>query len=309
MMTNSDKTLIIIAGPTAVGKTSLSIELAKSLQTEIISADSRQFYRELKIGTSPPSPAELKKVIHHFIGHLSIHDYYNISKYETDAVSRMDELFITYDKLIMTGGSGLYINAVINGIDDLPDPDESIRSYLKSLYSNEGVASLRQMLKELDPEYYSHVDLKNHTRLIRALEVCLSTGKKFSSLRKKTGKKRNFNTIIIGLERDRNKLNERINLRTDKMIEDGLLKEAEGLLPYRDLNALNTVGYKELFEHMDGTITLGKAIENIKTNTRRYAKRQMTWFKKMQDIQWFYADDNENVVNNIYKFIKKNKTI
>jgi len=299
-MINSENTLIIIAGPTAVGKTSLSIELAKILQTEIISADSRQFYREMNIGTAPPSPCELKKVKHHFIGQLSIYDDYNVSKYETDAISKINELFQTYDKLIMTGGSGLYINAVIHGIDDLPDPDESIRSYLKSMYASEGIASLRQMLKELDPEYYSQVDLKNQTRLIRALEVCLTTGMKYSSLRKNETKERNFKHLLIGLERDRNELNERINLRTDQMIVNGLIEEASELLPFRDLNALNTVGYKEIFEYFDGLITLDKAIENIKTNTRRYAKRQLTWFKKMQEIQWFHPEQKKEIQEYIF---------
>jgi tRNA dimethylallyltransferase len=307
-MINSDKTLIIITGPTAVGKTSFSIDLAKSLQTEIISADSRQFYREMKIGTAPPSISELRTVNHHFIGHLSIHDYYNVSKYEIDAISKINELFKTYDNLVMVGGAGLYINAVINGIDDLPDPDESVRSYLKSLFANEGISSLRHLLKELDPEYYSEVDLKNHTRLMRALEVCLTTGKKFSSLRKnenlpagQAGKKRNFNTILIGLDRERNDLFERINQRVDMMIENGLVEEAQQLIHFRDLNALNTVGYKEIFEYFDGQVSLEKAIENIKTNTRRYAKRQLTWFKKMQGIQWFQPEEK----NEIYDYIRE----
>ena len=299
-MTNSKKTLIVITGPTAIGKTSLSIELAQSLQTEIISADSRQFYREMKIGTAPPSLAELKTVKHHFIGHLSIYDYYNVSKYEVDAIEKINELFQTHDKLIMVGGSGLYINAVINGIDDLPDAEDSTREYLNSLFANEGISSLRQLLKELDPEYYSQVDLKNHARLIRALEVCLTTGEKFSSLRKNENKTRSFNHILIGLNCKREDLFEKINLRTDKMIEDGLVDEATELLHFRELNALNTVGYKEIFDYLDGNISLEKAIENIKTNTRRYAKRQITWFNKVQGLQWFQPDNKEIITDYIY---------
>lgn len=296
-MTNSDKTLIIVTGPTAVGKTSLTIELAKIFSTEIISADSRQFYREMKIGTAPPSPQELNEVKHHFIGHLSIHDSYNVSKFETDAISLLNNLFCNHDKVLMTGGSGLYINAVINGIDDLPDPDESTRAFLKSLYTEDGISSLRKLLKELDPEYYEQVDLKNHSRLLRALEVCMTTGEKFSALRKNSKKERNFNCILVGLDRKRDELFERISQRTDDMIANGLVEEAAGLLPYRNLNALNTVGYKELFEYFDGRISLEQAIEDIKTNTRRYAKRQLTWFKKMQGLQWFHPDEKENIMN------------
>ncbi|MFA5781665.1 MAG: tRNA (adenosine(37)-N6)-dimethylallyltransferase MiaA [Bacteroidales bacterium] len=301
-MINSRKLLIIITGPTAVGKTSFSIELAKLLHTEIISADSRQFYREMKIGTASLSLQELNDIKHHFIGHLSVHDYYNVSKYESDAVNRINELFRTYDKLIMVGGSGLYINAVIHGIDDLPDPDETTRNYFKSLYANEGIESLRKLLWKSDPEYYAQVDLKNPSRLIRALEVCFTTGKKYSQLRKNEIKQRNFRHIIIGLNRQRDELFEIINRRTDKMIEHGLVEEAAGLYSLRTLNALNTVGYKEIFEYFDGIITLEQAIENIKTNTRRYAKRQLTWFGKIPEIHWFQPSEKDK----IFKFIHQN---
>jgi tRNA dimethylallyltransferase len=298
-MTKFDKTLIIITGPTAVGKTTLSIELAKLFQTEIISADSRQFYKEMKIGTAPPSFQELREVKHHFIGHLSIHNYYNVSKYEEDAIPLINKLFLNHDKLIMVGGSGLYINAVILGIDDLPDPEESTRNYLKSIYTSEGIASLRQMLKELDAEYYEQVDLGNHTRLLRALEVCLTTGKKFSSLRKNSKKTRDFNYIFIGLDRERPELFEIINQRVDRMIFRGLVKEAKELYKFKDLNALNTVGYKEIFDSLDGKISLTQATENIKTNTRRYAKRQLTWFKKIPEIEWFHPDEKKKIQKHI----------
>lgn len=294
-MINSKKLLIVITGPTAVGKTSFSIELAKLLHTEIISADSRQFYREMKIGTAPPSLQELNDIKHHFIGHLSVHDYYNVSKYESDAINRIYELFQTYDKLVMVGGSGLYINAVTHGIDDLPDPDETTRSYLKSLYVKDGIESLRKLLRKSDPEYYAQVDLKNPSRLIRALEVCLTTGKKYSSLRKNEKKQRNFRYVFIGLNRQRDELFKIINRRTDKMIEHGLVEEAAGLYSLRTLNALNTVGYKEIFEYFDGIITLEQAIKNIKTNTRRYAKRQLTWFGKIPEIQWFQPSEKEKI--------------
>jgi len=298
-MKNSFKNLIIIAGPTAVGKTSLSIDLARHFCTEIISADSRQFYREMKIGTARPSIEELKAVKHHFIGNLSVCDKYSVSRYELESISLINELFHSHDTLILTGGSGLYINALINGIDDLPDPEESTRTYLKSLHATDGIAALRLMLKELDPEYYAQVDLKNHARLIRALEVCITTGEKFSSLRKNNKKKRNFNVIFIGLDRPRPELFERINNRVDEMIGNGLIEEVAGLIDFRNLNSLNTVGYKEVFRFLDGEISREQAIEDIKTNTRRYAKRQLTWFKRIPEIKWFHPDDKENILEYI----------
>jgi len=298
-MKNYDKQLIVIAGPTAVGKTSVSIELAKLLKTEIISADSRQFYKEMKIGTAPPKSQELNEVKHHFIGHLSIKENYDVSKYETDAIYTINKLFYKYSSLVMVGGSGLYINAVLHGIDDLPDPDKTTRNYLKTLYDSEGITSLRILLKELDPEYYSQVDLMNHIRIIRALEVCLATGQKFSLLRKNVGKKRKFKHIIIGLNRDKEELYSLINTRVDIMLENGFLEEAKKLYPFRNFNALKTVGYKELFEYFDGKISLDRAIEKIKTNSRRYAKRQLTWFRKTPEIKWF----NPSEINMIYKYI------
>lgn len=296
MMINSKKKLIVICGPTAVGKTSFSIALAQKLQSEILSADSRQFYRELKIGTAPPSELELKLVPHHFIGHLSIQDTYNVSMYEKEANNKINTIYNHSNNIVVVGGSGLYINALINGIDDLPDPDDSTRSYLKSIFQNEGIESLRKLLKKLDPEYYLIVDLHNHKRLMRALEVCITSGKTYSSLRKNIFKERNYQTIWVGLERPRNELFDIINSRTDLMINHGLVEEAHKLISFKHLNALNTVGYKELFEYLENKISLNKAIENIKTNTRRYAKRQLTWFKRIPEINWFNTENKNEII-------------
>jgi tRNA dimethylallyltransferase len=241
----------------------------------------------------------MNEVKHHFIGHLSIQDNYNVSKYEADCIALLDELFKSHNIVLLTGGSGLYINAVVNGIDDLPVPDETTQSYLKSLYVSEGIGSLRFMLKELDPEFYATVDLKNHTRLIRALEVCITTGEKFSVLRRNNKKKRNFNIIFMGLDMHREELFKRINARVDWMTNNGLFEEVAGFLPYRNLNALNTVGYRELFHFYDGEISSEQAIEDIKTNTRRYAKRQLTWFKKISEIKWFHPEEKEDIIKYI----------
>jgi tRNA dimethylallyltransferase len=299
---NPSKTLIVLLGPTAVGKTRFGISLAKKLCTEIISADSRQFYKELKIGSAPPSDIELSEIKHHFIGHLSIEDYYNVARYETDALRCIENIFLKNEFAIMVGGSGLYIDAVCKGIDELPDLDESLREKLNLQLKNEGVESLRLQLKLLDPEFYSKTDISNSKRLIRALEVCLLTGKKYSEMRKNQNKIRNFNIIKIGLNREREELNTIINNRVDIMIEAGLVDEARQLFQFRDLNALNTVGYKELFSFFDAEISLEKAIENIKTNTRRFAKRQMTWFRKDENIKWFQAD-SEIIIQDLLKFL------
>ncbi len=295
------KTLIIIAGPTAVGKTSFGIKLAKHYCTEILSADSRQFYKELQIGTATPEADELSAVKHHFIGHISIHDYYNVSMFENQALDIIDQLLESNNKAILLGGSGLYINVICSGISELPDPDPELRNELKATYQKSGISELRNILKKLDPEYYSTVDLANPNRILRALEVCITTGKKYSDLRKQPSKKRDFNIIKIGLERDRDELFERINHRVDKMMEDGLLEEVRGLYENKNLNALNTVGYKELFSFLDNKISLEEAIEKIKTNSRRYAKRQLTWFKKDKDYHWFHPDEFEKVVDYLTK--------
>jgi tRNA dimethylallyltransferase len=306
---NSKKTLIVILGPTAVGKTALSIDAAKHFKTEIISADSRQFFRELKIGAAPPSAGELKAVKHHFIGNLSISDYYNASIYENEALLILDNLFKSEDIVIMVGGSGLYIDAVCSGLDVLPDLDTEIRNKLKQTYDKEGIEALRFQLKLLDPEYYHKVDLANPKRLIRAIEVCLATGETYSSLRTKSKKTRDFKIIKVGLNRKRSELFEIINDRVDMMIENGLIKEAQSLFELRSLNALNTVGYKELFEYFDKKTSLSQAVENIKTNTRRFAKRQLTWFCRDKEIHWMHPDERNKIISIMEQLLnKKGKT-
>lgn len=281
-----EKKLIILLGPTGVGKTELSLQMAEELGTEIISCDSRQMYREMKIGTAAPTEEELKRVPHHFIGHLSIHDYYSCGRFEIDALAKCNELFQSHDTVIMTGGSMLYIDAVCKGIDDIPNIDEELRQSLLERYQNEGIENIRQELKILDPGYYKIVDLQNHKRIIHALEVCIQSGKPYSSFRSESVKKRPFTIEKIGLNRPREVLYNRINKRVDIMMENGLLEEAKSLYPFKGLNALNTVGYKELFNYFDGTWTLDFAIQMIKQNSRRYAKKQLTWFNRDSEIAW-----------------------
>jgi len=294
---NSAKYLVVIAGPTAVGKTDIAIELAKQWKTEIISADSRQFYKEMSIGTAKPDQSRLNVVKHHFIGHLSIHDYYNVSKFETEALNTLNDLFQKHDVVFLAGGSGLYIDAVCQGIDDFPDPDPGIRNHLKGIYLDEGLAKLQEMLLQSDPEYYATVDINNPNRLLRALEVCFTTGRKFSEQRLNTSKDRDFQVVRVGLNLPRAELFDRISVRVEQMVEKGLVHEVESLLPYRHLNALNTVGYKEIFEYLDSKISLQQAIENIKTNTRRYAKRQMTWFNRTNEYKWFEPEALNEITN------------
>jgi tRNA dimethylallyltransferase len=278
---------VVIAGPTAVGKTDVAITLARNFDTEILSADSRQFYKEMSIGTAKPDAQQLRAVKHHFVGQLSIHDYYNVSRFENDALALLGTLFETHNIVFVAGGSGLYIDALCNGIDDFPDPAPELRAYLKGIYQDEGLAKLQQMLLENDPEYYSTVDINNPNRLLRALEVCITTGKKFSEQRLNNLKKRDFNIIKIALNLPRPLLFSRIEMRVDQMIANGLVDEVKSLLPYRHLNALNTVGYKEIFQYLDSDIALDQAVTNIKTNTRRYAKRQLTWFNRTDGYAWF----------------------
>ena len=288
--------LLVILGPTAIGKTKLAIDIAKTFDAEIISADSRQFYKELKIGVAAPTDEELKVVKHHFVGNLSINEYYNVSKFENEVLEFLNGYFQNKRYAVMASGSGLYIDAVCKGIDELPDPDDNLRRQLKKTLKNNGLESLLKQLEQLDPEYYKIVDLNNPNRIMRALEVCLKTGKTYTSLRNNKPKKRDFEIIKIGLNRPREELFEIIENRVDKMIEQGLPDEVKGLWKYKNLNALNTVGYKEIFDYFDGNCTLDQAIEKIKTNTRRYAKRQLTWFKKDKSIHWFHPDEKEKIV-------------
>lgn len=296
-MINSEKYLVVIAGPTAVGKTDVAIKLAKEWNTEIISADSRQFYNEMSIGTAKPDRRQLDEVKHHFVGQLSIHDYYNVSKFENEALELIKILFDQHNLVFMVGGSGLYIDAVCRGIDDFPDPEPEFRSYLKGIYKDDGIAKLREMLLIQDAEYYSTVDINNPNRLLRALEVCHVTGKKFSEQRLNNSKQRDFQIIKIGLNLPRPELFSRIELRVDQMIEKGLVEEVKSLLHFRHLNALNTVGYKEIFEYLDSKITLQQAIVNIKTSTRRYAKRQLTWFNRTDEYKWFEPSQLNEITN------------
>jgi tRNA dimethylallyltransferase len=293
----SPKFLVVIAGPTAVGKTDVAITLAKAWNSEIISADSRQFYNEMSIGTAKPDNHQLAEVKHHFVGQLSIHDYYNVSKFENEVLELLQKQFQQKDVVFMAGGSGLYIDAVCSGIDDFPDPEPELRSYLKGIYQDDGIGKLQEMLLHLDPEYYTVVDINNPNRLLRALEVCHTTGKKFSEQRLNSSKSRNFKIIKIGLNLPRPELFNRIETRVDQMIEKGLLNEVQGLLPFRHLNALNTVGYREIFDYLDSKITLEQAIVNIKTNTRRYAKRQLTWFNRTDEYTWFEPSQINEMTN------------
>ena len=296
------KTLIIITGPTGIGKTDLSIELAQMLGTYIISSDSRQIYKELKIGVARPSDEDLKKVRHFMIANKSIYDYYSAGKYELEALDILEDIFQRKNTALLVGGSGMYIDAVCKGIDALPDVEPEIRKQLTEKYENEGIESLRFDLKRLDPEHYEVVDLNNPKRLLRAVEVCIQTGKTYTSFLSNPDKKRDFNILKIGLERDRKELYERINKRVDLMIDEGLQEEAIQFLKDKDLNSLNTVGYKELFSYFEGKYDLKEAVRLIKRNSRRYAKRQITWFKRDKDYVWFHPDDKQA----IFAFILKN---
>jgi tRNA dimethylallyltransferase len=297
-------TLLVILGPTAIGKTSLSIELAKALGTEILSADSRQFFREMTIGTAKPSVQELAAVPHHFINNLSIQDDYDAGKYESEAISALNLLFEKNKTLILCGGSGMYIDAVCKGFDPLPAIDEKHRTELNALFESQGIGALQALLLKLDPEHHANVDLNNPHRLIRALEITLATGTPYSAFRKGEGKKRNFKIIKIGLSTDRDLLYTRINERVDLMMEHGFLEEAERLYPFRQLNALRTVGYNELFDYIGGKTSLPAAVDLIKQNTRRFSKRQMTWFRKDEEITWLDPLRETDLVNTILSRIQ-----
>ncbi len=299
-MTNTKKTLITIVGPTAIGKTSLSIELAQHFATEIVSCDSRQFYKEMTIGTAVPEPHELIAVKHHFIQDRSIHDDYNVGDFEKDALNKLRELFRKFDVVIMVGGSGLYVDAVLKGFDQFPKIDPKIREELSARLVSEGLESLQNELKTRDPETYESIALDNPQRVTRALEVCIGSGLPYSSFKNKPKEPREFHSIKIGLNGDRQKIYDRINLRVDLMIENGLIEEARSLHDHKHLNALQTVGYRELFSHFDGEITKEFAIEEIKKNTRRFAKRQLTWFRKDEEILWFdYQSDRSEIIKAI----------
>lgn len=301
-----DKYLVVIAGPTASGKTATAIQVAKALGTEIISADSRQFYKELPIGTAAPTKEEQSEVQHHMIHNLNVEDKYDVADYENDVLALLKKLFTNYDNVVLTGGSGLFIDAVCKGLDAIPDISEETRNKVNKLYEEGGLFALQNEVQHLDPEYYNIVDKYNPRRLQRAVEVCYQTGLTYSSFRNNTSKVRDFKIIKVALLWDRNELISRINLRVEKMVSEGLLEEAKSMYPKRHLNSLNTVGYKELFEHFDGKATLNEAIEHIKINTRQYAKRQMTWLRKNNDYQWFTIDEVPEMINYIKTVISEN---
>jgi len=294
------KKLIVILGPTGIGKTELSIEIAKMLDTVIISSDSRQIYKELKIGTAAPSEKNLSEVKHYMIADKSIFDYYSAGKYELEVLRILDDIFAVKNNALLVGGSGMYIDAICNGIDDLPDVEPEIRKKLCKKYDTEGIESIRFDLKRLDPEFYAEVDLQNSKRILKALEVYMQTGKKYSSFRKNSKKTRYFDIIKIGINTEREILYEKINLRVDKMFEKGLLNEAKKFIAHQKLNSLKTVGYKELFPYFKGVYDLDEAKRLIKRNSRHYAKRQLTWFARDKDINWFKPDEK----NEIFNFIK-----
>lgn len=305
--------LITIIGPTAIGKTALSIKLAQHFGCEILSCDSRQFFKEMRIGTAVPDAEELAAAKHHFIQHISVFDSYSVGDFETDAIAKLEELFKENNVQIMVGGSGLYVDAVLKGFDDFPDIEASVREEINAKYDALGIDYLQNTLKERDSDYYNRLlsenpqTLQNPQRMKRFVEVCLGTGKPYSSFIGKRKNQRNFTPIIIGLEGDREKMYERINLRVDLMMKEGLLEEAQSLYPNKQLNALQTVGYRELFDYFDGKTTLDFAVEEIKKNTRRFAKRQITWFKRTENAKWFdYQKDISEIIKQIKIEMQKN---
>ena len=298
-----NKHLIVLAGPTASGKTATAIKLAKAFDAEIISADSRQFYKELSIGTAAPTPEELAQVKHHFVHNLSIEDKYDVADYEKDVLSFLKQYFKTKNVAIMTGGSGLFIDAVCNGLDEIPDISDEIRTKVTKMLEEGGLEALQKEVERVDPEYFQIVDKQNPRRLQRALEVFYQTGKPYSTFRQRNTAKRDFNIIKLAILWDRDKLIERINKRVDLMMEQGLLDEVKSVYPKRHLNSLNTVGYKELFDYLDGKCTLEQAVEQIKINTRQYAKRQMTWLRKNSDYQWFTVEETDEIFNALFELL------
>lgn len=299
------KTLVVLVGPTGIGKTPAGIKIAEHFQTELISADSRQIFKEMRIGTAVPDKNELSKAKHHFIHSHSIFDNYNASRYETEVLALLPQLFERHPVVLLVGGSMLYVDAVCKGIDTMPDADAEIREKLKRQLKQEGISGLHLQLKKLDPDYYFQVDLKNPNRIIHALEICLATGKPYSSFRSNQKKTRPFSIVKIGLDCERSELHHRINQRVDKMINDGLEDEARELFRHKNLTALNTVGYREFFAYFDGEISREKAIELIKRNSRRYARKQLTWFRKDKDIVWFKSDETEKIISFLEKKLEE----
>lgn len=287
--------LIVLIGPTGVGKTELSLSLAEFLHTPVINADSRQLYKDLTIGTAAPTADQLKRVKHYFVGTLGLTDYYSAAQFESDVISLLDQLYKTHPFALMSGGSMMYIDAVCNGIDDIPTVDQETREMIMERYQQEGLTPLSNELHLLDPDYYAIVDQKNPKRILHALEICYMTGKPYSSFRTNKKKERSFDIIKIGLRRDREELYERINKRVDEMIQNGLIDEVKSVMSYRHTNALNTVGYKEIFQYLDGNWSLEQAIEKIKQNTRIYSRKQMTWYKKDTEIHWFHPDNDKEI--------------
>lgn len=292
--------LIVLLGPTGVGKTELSLDIARHFHSPVISSDSRQLYKDLVIGTAAPSAGQMAEVKHYFVGTLALTDYYNASRFEEDVVALLGELHKTHPAVVMSGGSMMYIDAVCKGIDDLPTVTPELRRELLDLYEREGLDPIRNRLKLLDPDHYKEVDLKNYKRVIHALEICLMTGRPYSELRTNPRKERPFKIIKIGLTRDREELYRRINLRVDGMMRDGLLEEARRVYPYKHLNSLNTVGYKELFRYLDGEWDLDFAVEKIKQNSRIYSRKQMTWFRRDPDIRWFHPEAESDILSYIH---------
>lgn len=293
------KTLIVIVGPTGVGKTELCLKVAEAFGTVIVNADSRQIFKEIPVGTAAPTIAERRRIRHYFVGNLHIDQYYNASMFENDVIALLDTLFKEKDYVIMSGGSMMYVDAVCNGIDDIPTVDTATRSKVMREYEEKGLDYICGRLEELDPEYYSIVDKRNPKRVIHAVEICLSTGRTYTSFRVNAKKERPFNIIKVGLTLDREQLYERIDGRVDRMVADGLIQEAEKMYPYRNLNSLNTVGYKELFDYFDGKCTLEEAVFRIKCDTHKYCRKQLTWFKRDKDIHWFSPNNVEEIINYI----------
>ena len=293
-----NKNLIVLLGPTGVGKTELSLRIAEKLNSPIINADSRQIYAGIPIGTAAPTPEQLARVKHYFIGQLSLSDYYSAAQYESDVLRLLEEeLFPKHDNLVLSGGSMMYIDAVCRGIDDIPTVDDETRQLLLEKYQNEGLESLAQELKVMDPQYYAKVDIKNPKRVIHALEICYMTGRTYTSFRTQTYRKRPFNIIKIGLTRNREELYSRINQRVEEMVKEGLVDEAKSVYPLRHYNSLNTVGYKEMFRYLDGEWTLEFAMEKIKQNSRIYSRKQMTWYRRDEEITWFHPDEEAKIID------------